>query len=223
MPGSGFLTFTDGQVLTAAQVNGYLMKQAVMYFATAAARSSAITSPEEGMVTYRADSDVIEIYNGSSWIALTDVSSSQTLTNKTLTTPLINGAILDRTEENWNIVASAATGTINFDVLTASIWYYTSNATANHTVNVRGDGSNTLSSLLAVGDSITVVWLNTNGTTAYWPNTFQVDGSSITPKWQGGIAPTAGNASAIDLYSYTIVKTAATPTYTVFASQTQFK
>lgn len=145
-------------------------------------------------------------------------ATTDTLTNKT-----INGAILDRTEENWNIVASAATGTINFDVLTASIWYYTSNASANHTVNVRGDGSTTLSSLLAVGDSITVVWANTNGTTAYWPSTFQVDGSSITPKWQGGTAPTGGNASAIDVYTYVIVKTAATPTYTVFASQTQFK
>ena len=150
-------------------------------------------------------------------------ATTDTLTNKTLTTPNINGAILDRTEENWNIVASAATGTINFDVLTASIWYYTSNASANHTVNVRGDGSTTLSSLLAVGDSITVVWANTNGTTAYWPSTFQVDGSSITPKWQGGTAPTAGNASAIDVYTYVIVKTAATPTYTVFASQSQFK
>jgi hypothetical protein len=151
------------------------------------------------------------------------LAGSETLTNKTLTTPNINGAILDRTEENWNIVASAATGTINFDVLTASIWYYTSNASANHTVNVRGDGSTTLSSLLAVGDSITVVWANTNGTTAYWPSTFQVDGSSITPKWQGGTAPTGGNASAIDVYTYVIVKTAATPTYTVFASQSQFK
>ena len=135
----------------------------------------------------------------------------------------LTGSVVDQLEENWNIVASAATGTINFDVKTASIWYYTSNASANHTLNVRGDGSTTLSSLLAVGDSITVVWANTNGTTAYWPSTFQVDGSTITPKWQGGTAPTGGNASAIDLYSYTIVKTAATPTYTVFASQTQFK
>jgi hypothetical protein len=150
-------------------------------------------------------------------------ATTDTLTNKTLTSPNINGAIMDRTEENWNIVASAATGTINLDVNTASIWYYTSNATANHTINVRGDGSTTLSSLLAVGDSITVVWANTNGTTAYYPSAFQVDGSSVTPKWQGGTAPTAGNASAIDVYSYVIVKTAATPTYTVFASQTQFK
>lgn len=143
---------------------------------------------------------------------------ASTITNGSLTS-----AVVDQLEENWNIVASAATGTINFDVKTASIWYYTSNASANHTVNVRGDGSTTLSSLLAVGDSITVVWANTNGTTAYWPSTFQVDGSSITPKWQGGTAPTAGNASAIDVYTYVIVKTAATPTYTVFASQSQFK
>jgi hypothetical protein len=134
----------------------------------------------------------------------------------------LTGSVVDQLEENWNIVASAATGTINFDVKTASIWYYTSNASANHTLNVRGDGSTTLSSLLAVGDSITVVWANTNGTTAYRPSTFQVDGSTITPKWQGGTAPTGGNASAIDVYSYTIVKTAATPTYTVFASQTKF-
>lgn len=223
MSGSGFLTFTDGSVLTAAQVNGYLMKQAVMYFATAAARSSAITSPTEGMVTYRADGDVIEFYNGTSWIGLTDLSTAQTLTNKTLTTPVINGAIMDRTEENWNIVASAATGTINLDVLTSSIWYYTTNATANHTVNVRGDSSTTLSSLLAVGDSMTVVWSINNGTTAYRPTTFQIDGSTVTPKWQGGVAPTGGNPSATDSYTYMIVKTAVTPTYEVWASQTQFK
>lgn len=155
--------------------------------------------------------------------ATTDTLTNKTLTSPTINTATINGAILDRSEENWNIVASAATGTINLDVNTASIWYYTSNATANHTVNVRGDGSTTLSSLLATGDSITVVWANTNGTTPYYPSAFQVDGSAVTPKWQGGTAPTAGNASAIDVYTYVIVKTAATPTYTVFASQTQFK
>ena len=44
----------------------------------------------------------------------------------------------------------------------------------------------------------------------------------MTPKWQGGTAPSAGNASSIDVYVYTIIKTAATPTYTVLGSQTQF-
>jgi len=144
------------------------------------------------------------------------------LDGSTITGGTISRAIVDQLEENWNIVASAATGTINFDVLTASIWYYTSNATANHTVNVRGNSGTTLNSLVAVGDSITVVWANTNGATAYYPNVFQVDGVTQTVRWQGGTAPTAGNASSIDVYSYTIVKTAATPTYTVFASQTRF-
>lgn len=213
MPGSGFLTFTDGQVLTAAQVNGYLMKQAVMYFATAAARSSAITSPEEGMVTYRADSDVIEYYNGSAWVALIDATSAQTVANK----------IFIASEERWNIVASASTGTINFDALTSSAWYYTTNATANWTLNFRGSSTVSLNTLLTTGDSITLSFAAAQGTTPYRPTTFQIDGSAVTPIWQGGVAPTSGNASSTDVYVFSIVKTAATPTYVVFASQTQFK
>ena len=123
-------------------------------------------------------------------------------------------------EEDVNVVASAATGTINFDVATASVWYYTTNATANHTLNFRYDGSNTLSSKLAVGDAITLVWLNTNGATAYYPNVIQIDGSAVTPKVPAAIS--AGNATAIDAYVFTIIKTAATPTYTVLETQTKF-
>jgi len=225
MPGSGFLTFVDGQVLTAAQVNGYLMKQAVMYFATAAARSSAITSPEEGMVTYRADADVIEFYNGTAWSELGDVTltGSQTLTNKTLTSPTLNQSVLNGSEERWNISATAATGTVNVDTLTSTAWYYTTNATANWTLNFRGNASTTLNSILTTGDSITVAFASNIGTTQYRPTTLQIDGSAFTPLWQGGSAPTTGNASSTDLYVFTILKTAATPTYTVFASQTQFK
>ena len=99
----------------------------------------------------------------------------------------------------------------------------TTNASANHTLNVRYDASNTLNSKLAVGDAITVTWMNTNGATPYYPTVYQVDGSSVTPLWQGGSAPTGGNASSTDIYTLTIIKTAATPTYVVLASQTQFK
>jgi hypothetical protein len=123
-------------------------------------------------------------------------------------------------EEDVNVVASAATGTINFDVSTASVWYYTSNASANHTLNFRYSSGATLSSVLAVGDAITLVWLNTNGATAYYPNVIQIDGSAVTPKVPAAIA--AGNASAIDAYVFTIIKTAATPTYTVLETQTKF-
>jgi hypothetical protein len=123
-------------------------------------------------------------------------------------------------EEDVNVVASAATGTINFDVSTASVWYYTSNASANHTLNFRYSSGATLSSVLAVGDAITLVWLNTNGATAYYPNVIQIDGSAVTPKVPAAIS--AGNASAIDAYVFTIIKTAATPTYTVLETQTKF-
>ena len=122
-------------------------------------------------------------------------------------------------EERLNVVASAATGTINIDVLTAAVWYYTSNAGANHTLNFRGNSSTSLNNILATNDSVTVNWLVTNGATAYYPNLITVDGatSGVSIKWSGGVAPSAGNASSIDAYSFTIVKTAAT-SYTVLAA-----
>jgi hypothetical protein len=133
------------------------------------------------------------------------------------------GTLADTTirgiEEDINVVASAATGTINFDVSTASIWYYTSNATANHTLNFRYSSSVSLNTALPVGDTITLVWLNTNGSTAYYPNTIQIDGTTVTPKVPAAI--TAGNASSIDAYSFTIIKTASA-TYTVLETQTKF-
>lgn len=141
-----------------------------------------------------------------------DLTTLQTVANKALKT----------TREITTVSATAATGTINFDALTQSVLYYTSNASANWTLNVRGSSGTTLSSQMSVGDAITVAFLVTNGSTAYYPTAFQVDGNAVTPKWQGGTAPAAGNASSIDAYVYTIVKTAATPTYTVFASQTKF-
>ena len=124
--------------------------------------------------------------------------------------------------EDGTVSATAATGTINYDLFTQSVLYYTSNASGNWTVNIRADSNTTLSSIMDVGDSITFAFLVTQGATAYYASGFQVDGSSVTPKWQGGTAPTGGNTSSVDAYVYTVVKTAATPTYTVFASQTKF-
>lgn len=164
-------------------------------------------------------------------------ATTDTLTNKTLTSPTINtatiatptitggtntGSVLVSPEERTTVSATAATGTINFDAVTQSVLYYTSNASANWTLNLRGASGTTLSSILAVGDSITLTHLVTQGATAYYNNVLQIDGSTVTPKWQGGLAPTAGNASNVDAYVYTVIKTAATPTYTVFASQTKF-
>lgn len=233
MAGAGYKLFNTGDVLTAAQVNTYLMQQSVMVFANSTARTTALSGVlAEGMLSYLVDTNAVEKYDGSSWSAIgtgdiegvtagTGLSGGGTSGTVTLSIASAQSdLVIKGFEEDVNVVASAATGTINFDVATASVWYYTSNASANHTLNFRYDGSNTLSSKLAVGDAITLVWLNTNGSTAYYPNVIQIDGSAVTPKVPAAIS--AGNASAIDAYVFTIIKTAATPTYTVLETQTKF-
>jgi hypothetical protein len=123
--------------------------------------------------------------------------------------------------EDITVSATAATGTINYDVTTQSVLYYTSNASANWTVNFRGSSGTSLNTLMATGESITVTFLVTQGSTPYYNSAVQIDGNAVTPKYQGGTAWTAGNASSIDAYTYTIVKTGSA-TFTVFASQTKF-
>jgi hypothetical protein len=119
------------------------------------------------------------------------------------------------------VSATTATGTINLDLTTQSILYYTTSATGNFTINFRASSGTSLNTAMSTGQSITAVFMNTNGATPYYNNAVTIDGSSVTPKWQGGTAPTSGNASSIDIYTYTIIKTASA-TFTVLASQTQF-
>lgn len=122
------------------------------------------------------------------------------------------------------VSATAATGTVNYDSITQSVLFYTTNASGNWTLNIRGSSTVTLNSMLATGQAISITFLVTQGATAYYNSAVQVDGTTVgvTTQWQGGTAPTAGNASGTDIYTYTIVKTASA-TYNVFASQTQFK
>lgn len=123
--------------------------------------------------------------------------------------------------EPTTISATAATGTINYDVATQSIVYYTTNATANWTMNFRALSSATLNSLMSIGQTITVTFMATQGATAYYNNAVTIDGTSVTPKWQSGITPNAGNANSVDTYTYAIIKTA-NATFTVLASQTRY-
>lgn len=136
-------------------------------------------------------------------------------------TSTLNNLVLVSPEENFTVSATAASGTVALNMKTTSATYYTSNASANWAINLRGDASTTLDSLLTTNQSITHVFLNTNGTGVFYPNAYFVDGGTVTPKWQGGAAPTAGNASSIDSYVFTAIKTAGT-TFTVLASQTRF-
>ena len=151
------------------------------------------------------------------------VSNEVTIGNTSITSTRLRGMVQLNAAmfEQATVSATAATGTINYDTRTQSVLYYTSNASGNWTLNIRGASGVSLDSIMSTGQSITVAFLVTNGATAYYQSAFQVDGSSVTPKWQGGTAPTAGNASSIDAYVITVIKTGSA-TFTALASQTKF-
>ena len=133
----------------------------------------------------------------------------------------VNGSVnIEEVKEDLAL-DTTTTGTINFNAKDGSIIYYTANQTANRTINFRGDGSTTMNTFLATGESTTVSQLMTQGGTAYYLNVYQVDGVAVTPKWSTGTAPTEGSASAIDAYSFTIIKTGSAA-YTVLASFAKF-
>ena len=148
----------------------------------------------------------------------TSYTGTQTFTGSTTAI----AAVFQDAAEVATVSATAATGTINYDVTSQSVLYYTTDASANWTVNFRGNGTTSLNTLMSTGQALTVVFLVSQGATAYYNNAITIDGSSVTPKYQGGTAWSSGNASGIDAYSYTIVKTGSAA-FTVFAAQTQFK
>ena len=151
------------------------------------------------------------------------MSNEVTIGNTSITSTRLRGMVQVNAAmlEQATVSATAATGTINYDARTQSVLYYTTNASGNWTLNVRGSSSATLDSVMATGQSLTIAFLATQGSTAYYQSALTIDGSSVTPKWQGGTAPTAGNASSVDIYVMTIIKTGSA-TFSAFASQTKF-
>jgi len=148
-------------------------------------------------------------------------SATATSTYAPLLSAPLNRPVFTSPLETITVSATAAASTVNVDIVTSGAKYFTSNATADWTFNFRGDGSTTLNSLMSNGQAITVAFLVTNGSTAYKPTVFQVDGSAVTPKWLGGTAPAAGNANSVDSYTFTIIKTSSA-TFTVLGSQSKF-
>jgi hypothetical protein len=166
--------------------------------------------------------------NGTTWQSTTPAAGISLSADNTWTgtqtfsgTSAKFGVVLSDAAEVATVSATAATGTINYDITTQSVLYYTSNASANWTVNFRASSGTSLDTAMTTGQSVTAAFLVTQGATAYYNSAVQVDGSSVTPKWQGGTAPTAGNASGIDAYVYTIIKTGSAA-FTVLASLTRF-
>lgn len=203
-----YKVFANGYALSASELNTYLMNQSVMVFTNSSDRSSTLTSPTEGMVTYLTSTNALEYYDGAAWAT---VGTDSTLTNVLITAP----------RETANIQADATSGSEILNVLNGSHMYHTSNAAGNFTLNVRGSASVSLNSMMAVGETLSVAFSVTQGTTAYYLTALTIDGNSQTVKWSGGTAPSAGNASSIDVYTFAITKTASA-TFVVFGTQTKF-
>jgi hypothetical protein len=167
-----------------------------------------------------------DLQNTSFSIALTGGGGGaldSTLTHTFNGTTSTLAAVFRNAAEVATVSATAATGTIAYDVTTQSVLFYTTNAAANWTVNLRASGGSSLDSALSTGQSITVAFLVTQGGTAFFNSAVQVDGTTVgvTTRWQGGTAPSAGNINSVDVYSYTVIKTGPA-TFTILASQTRF-
>jgi len=157
----------------------------------------------------------------SDTIAVVGTAQTFTATQTFSGSTSVFGASLLDSNETVNVVASAPSATTNFYVQSGSVQYYTSNAANNWTLNIAFSSGTSMNTALVTGQSVTFALVTTQSTTAYYNSAVTIDGTSVTPKWVGG-APTAGNASGLDVYRYAVIKTASA-TYTVLASLTQFK
>jgi hypothetical protein len=216
------LAGTSGQVLTSAGAGTPTWTTPVNYATvtddttTNATRYPLFAAVTTGNLTAEFTSSTKFQFNPSTgYLTVTGLSSPA------IATPAITDQLATGIRETATVSATAATGTINFDYLTQAVLYYTTNASGNFTLNFRGSSGTSLNTVMATGQSLSVTFMNTNNATAYYNSAVTIVGNSVTPKWQGGTAPTSGNASAIDVYTYVIVKTGSAA-FTVLASQTKF-
>lgn len=213
-------TNTNGTVTLTTTVSGITKGNGTAL--SAATAGTDYLAPPSGTAIMKANSGgaLANATAGTDYVApgtATTFTAQQTFNGSSS----VLAATLANAAETVTISATAATGTINYDVTTQSVVYYTSNASANWTMNFRASSGTSLNTAMSTGQSVTVVFMATNGSTAYYNNAITVDGTSVTPKYQGGIAWTYGTASGIDAYTYTIIKTGSAA-FTVLASQIRF-
>ena len=125
--------------------------------------------------------------------------------------------------ESANIFTTAVGGNVNIDLQNNTVYFFSSNTTANVTFNLRANTQNTLDSQLGIGQSVTTAILLKQGATKYRANVY-VDGTLQAPFWLGNSAPgfATTQQESIDIYSFNIVKTAAN-TYTILAANSNFQ
>ena len=218
---SGTLGVANGGT-GAATLTGIVKGNGTSAF-TAATSGTDYLAPPSGTAILKANSGgaLANATAGTDYVApgtATTFTAAQTFSGSSSSL----GAILTNAAETVNVVGSAPASTTNFYLNNGAVQLYTTNAANNWTINLAFSSGTSLNTALATGQSVTFAMLATQGSTAYYQSAMTIDGSAVTPKWQGGTAPSAGNASGVDAYQCTAIKTASA-TFTVLCSQTQFK
>jgi len=209
---SGTQTFVDNKLLVVDNVDTS-KKLALQISNISPSTTRTLTAPDaDGTIATR---EYVAGGAGAGSFTTLSASSTTSLTGDLSISNLITAG------EKTTVSNTAAASTIQYDMLTQSILYYTANATGNWTLNLRGNSSTTLNSVMAIGETRTITFLVTQGGTAYYQSGLTVDGTSVTPKWQNGVTLTSGNTNGIDVYVLAIVKTA-NATFTVLESTTKF-
>ena len=220
----------DSIVTLSAGTNGYALTAdssttSGLIWTDTAASTQTLTNKTIALGSNTVSMTLAQLNTAVSDADMASIAGTETLTNKTLTSPTFTGTTkIAQLLETTTISTSAVTATQNYDVLTnGAVTYVTASNTSNYTLNVRGDGSTTLNSVMSTGQALTIAHLVTNGGTAYYLTTLQIDGttSGVTTEWQGGTTPASGNTNSVDIYSITIIKTG-NAAFTAFAAQTKF-
>jgi predicted acyltransferase (DUF342 family) len=158
------------------------------------------------------------------------LSGNVTMGDATADTTSVNSQVefKNNLRERTSISTTSATGVINFDILSHNVELRTNDAAANFELNLRGDSSTAFSATIAVGQTTSVAFESSMGSTAYYLTAIKIDGATASPvHWQGGTtAPSEGNADGIDSYLINVTRSAdagsGTAQYTCLASQTQY-
>lgn len=241
-------TSIDFATVTGSSINDAIISTSAISFTTvtdatitdSTINNSVLTAPELGTpisgdlsnctFPIATDSDLGSVMVDDDSIKISGtgvISVSTTRANNWGATQSFSGStsslatLFTNTSEVVTVSNTAANNTVLFNVTSQAILYYTANAAGNWIINFRGSVSSTLNDVMAVGQSITLSFLATQGSTAYYNAAVQIDGINVTPKYQGATAITSGNANGIDMYTYTIIKTG-TGAFTVLMSLTNF-
>lgn len=175
------------------------------------------TAGSEAVTTAKIrDLNVTEGKIAAGAVTSTKLGSSLSLTGSTS---------IEQILEKATVVTGALSSPRDLDALSGAVYYSTASTTSNITLNLRGDGSTTLASLVPVGKAFSCVFMITSGSVNGKILTVTAGSSTVNLKWFGGnTSPAGSSGGSVDVYTITAVKTNDTGsgTFTIFISQSKF-